>query len=334
LTLKDQAGKVILQADAATDARLDFQAANDGDFTLFAKHPLLWGGPEEVYRISIEPYRPGFELHLAANRITSPRGGVTLIPIADLVRHGFFGPIDVRISSPNGIEGSISIPATSQEKATKATSPMPTSKPDKETTDDDSAPPPVKPMPSKSSQVVSPLFVQADASVALGAYPIQIDGIALIDGKETHVRGDFRSAARQELSNLPQIPGCLNVATVAVTEKPPFTLRLTLNDAGQSSNDAATLTIDVDRQPGFSEEIALTAVGVPADLSVDLKTIFKTQTSAEAQVKCGPKAPWGRLRFSVTGKAKHDGREVVVLAPPVDWSRPPRAPRWLPVIGR
>src|SRR5262249_23766371 len=64
MVLKNTKGAQLLATNPSLPTRLDFTAAEDGDFTLVVEHLHSWGGPDEVYRVTIRPYEPAFSLSL------------------------------------------------------------------------------------------------------------------------------------------------------------------------------------------------------------------------------------------------------------------------------
>jgi hypothetical protein len=76
------------------------------------------------------------------------------------------------------------------------------------------------------------------------------------------------------------------------------------------------LTITATRAAGFTEEIALSAVNLPANVTAALKNISKGEKEAKAQLTPAAKAAVGEFVISVTGKAKFHNKEYTVTAQP------------------
>ncbi|MGH7222976.1 MAG: PPC domain-containing protein, partial [Gemmataceae bacterium] len=81
MTLRDAKGAQLQVSDPTKAARLDFKPPADGDYTLHVEHLHLWGGPDEVYRISVAAYEPGFDLTVALDRFNIEQGGKLSLPI-------------------------------------------------------------------------------------------------------------------------------------------------------------------------------------------------------------------------------------------------------------
>ncbi len=116
MTLKDSKGKQVSASNPQDEPRLDFKPSADGDYTLSIEHLLYWGGPDETYRLTIAPFAPGFDVNLGIDRFDIPPGGYALLPIQDVVRRDFSGPIAIKIVEPSGIRGQVNIPASDSSK--------------------------------------------------------------------------------------------------------------------------------------------------------------------------------------------------------------------------
>jgi hypothetical protein len=93
------------QAAAPADQRIEFTSAADGDYVLEVQHLTYAGGPSEVYRITVAPVVPGFDLVLPADRFELAPGSFVPIPVT-VVRRGYTGPIDLKLS---GLPGSATV---------------------------------------------------------------------------------------------------------------------------------------------------------------------------------------------------------------------------------
>jgi hypothetical protein len=127
-----------------------------------------------------------------------------------------------------------------------------------------------------------------------------------------------RTAVSQGLANLPlPPPSLLTSIGLAVTEKPPFGLTAKLDAASYLPGKSATLTVTATRAPGFTAEIAVSAAGLPPGVTAMLKNIPANQKEIKATLTLTPKAKVGQAAVTLTGKAKHQGRDVTATAPPV-----------------
>jgi hypothetical protein len=281
MVVKNAAGAQVAASNPAADPRLDFTAPADGDFFLVMEHLLYWGGPDESYRVTITPYEPGFDLTLGSDRIDVAPSGTAVVPIQTVVRRDYSGPIEVSIVGHPGLRGQVVL----------------------------------NPAPAVPNQPAGLLFVTADPSLALGPYTVAIRGKATINGKPVVNLASVRALMSQALAGLPVPPRTLwHQVGVAVVEKAPFALVLKLDGAEHLRGAAVPVTITAARAPGFTEEIAVTAVGLPPNVAPALKNIPKGQNEVKAQLTPAANAPLGQFRISVTGKEKTH----TAVAPPVD----------------
>src|SRR5262249_28651827 len=92
------------------DQRFEFTAQEDGDYVLEVRHLTLMGGPTEVYRVTVTPSVPGFDLTLGIERYDVIPGGTLSLPVL-VTRRGYTGPIDVSVIGLPGLSGELKIPA-------------------------------------------------------------------------------------------------------------------------------------------------------------------------------------------------------------------------------
>lgn len=284
MTLRDAKGTQLKASDPMREARLDFTPPADGDYTLQVEHLHLWGGPDEVYRVSITPFEPGFDLTVALDRFNVEQGGKLSIPILS-PRRDFGGPIEISVIAAKGISGTLTVPAGK-------------------------APPPNQPLGT--------LVVNVAPDVPIGPYAFQIQGKASISGKTVVKLASVRTVVSQGLANLPLPPkNLLTSLGLAVTERPPFSLAAKFDAASYAPAKAATLTVTATRAPGFTAEIALSTSALPPGVTAMLKNIPANQSEIKLTLTLTPQAKVGNAAITVTGKAKHQDREAIAAAPPV-----------------
>jgi hypothetical protein len=284
MTLRDAKGTQLQVSNPMTAARLDFTPQADGDYTLQVEHLHLWGGPDEVYRVSVTPFEPGFELTVALDRFNVQQGDKFSIPIL-APRRDFGGPIEISVLGPKGIDGQLTIAAGK-------------------------APPPNQPLGT--------LVVNVSTDVPAGAYVFQIQGKATINGKSVTKLASVRAIVSQGLSNLPLPPkNMLTSIGLAVTERPLFTLAAKLDAASYAPGKSTTLTMTIaaTRVPGFTAEIALGTSALPPGVTAMLKNIPAGQNEIKVSLTLTPQAQAGQTAVTITGKAKHQGREFTASAP-------------------
>jgi hypothetical protein len=285
IVLKDAKGTQLAASNPTAGPRLDFTAPADGDFTLAVEHLLYWYGPSEAYRITVNPYEPGFELSLGIDRFDISPGGT--IPISILAtRRDYTGPIDVSVIGYPAITGHVTINAG---------------------------------QPAAANQPAATLFLSASANAAPGPCNLRIQGSAAIGGKTVIRDANLRAVVNQNLSGLSYPPHLvLSQIGVAVTEKPPFTLSARVDQPEASRGSPVPVTITVSRTAGFTEEIALSAVNLPANVTAALKNIPKSENEIKAQLTPAANAPLGQFTISVTGKAKFKDKQIAVTARPFE----------------
>jgi hypothetical protein len=297
MVLKDAKGGQVAAMNPMAAPRLDFTAPADGDYTLAVEHLYYWGGPTESYHLTVKPYEPGFALDLRLDRWDAAQGGTVMVPVMLSARRDYPGPIELSVVGPAGITGQATISA--------GQAPVP--------------PPPAQAAPS----VMLPISVKPD--VPVGAYNLLVQGKAVINGKSVVEYASVHFVASQNLAGLTYPPRALNTQIgFAVTEKPPFTLAAKFDAAEYLRGGPAGVTITAKRDPGFDEEIAITATGLPANVAPALKAIAKGQNEVKAQLNPAANAPLGQFAIAFVGTTKHQGKDfsatsaptALVLTPP------------------
>jgi hypothetical protein len=279
MTIKNAKGGQLQASNPAAAARLDFTAPDAGDYTIAVEHLHSWGGPDEVYRLSVTPFAPEFALICNIDRWDVPAGGTVAIPLF-LTRAGYAGAIEVSFLGPKGISGTIAIPAGPQK-------------------------PPNVPETS--------LILKAD-DLSPGPLSFAIVGKATVDGKPMTRLASVRALTTTALGNLPVTPRpTWTQLGLAITEKPPFTLT-TKGDLAFTTGKPTTLTVTAARVPGFVGEIALTAVGLPPGVTVPPAKIAANASEAKLVLTVAPTAKVGPLSVVFLGTAKHSGRDWIVKA--------------------
>jgi hypothetical protein len=290
MVLKDakgnQVGATNPQAAHPDDQRIDFTAPADGDYTLAVKHLTDWGGPDQVYRLTIIPYHPGFDFTLGIDRFDVPQGGTREMIIQTLARRDYAGPVEISVLGNPAITGQTVI------------GPGP-------------PPPP--------NQPVARLPVTVKADLPMGAYPILIQGKATINGKMVIAYGSVRAVVKQELAGLEFPPRTLfHQVVLAVTEKPPFTLAAKFDQPEGIRGLPLSVTITTGRNPGFAEEITVTPVGLPPNVAFPATKIGKGQNEVKVQLTPAANAPLGKFPVRFTGKANPSNKEFEVTTSPAE----------------
>ncbi|MFO0811274.1 MAG: PPC domain-containing protein [Gemmataceae bacterium] len=296
LVVRDPAGKEVGKSDPNTAvARVEFQAAADGDHLIAVEHLHYAFGPNEVYRLTVTPPIPGFEMTLADDRLAVPQGQTGLIPVLTLTRTDFAGPVELSVVGPPGLTGTLTVAPGAQ-----------------------SGPPPG---PGQTPGApFAQLAVKAAVDLPPGVYQVKVRGKADVNGKELVAFASTRSLVSASLANLtvPPREWCRTVA-VAVLPKPPFELSAAFDPPATVRGLATKLTVTAKRDAGFTGAIALVAQGLPANVTADAPTIPADKDSAEVTVKVSDKAIQGTFAFMVSGRAESEGQPVsaALVAPPL-----------------
>ncbi len=282
LTLRDAKNNQIQASDPMKDPRLDFTAPADGDYYVTVEHLHYWAGPDEVYRLTFAPYQPGFDLSLGLDRYDSAANGSFAFPVL-AIRRDYAGPIDVSVVGPAGVTGQAQIPAG---------------------------------QPPQPGQPGATLTVNVGPDVPVGPLTFFVQGKAKINGKDVIEYASVRAIVSQSLAGLPVPPRQTWTAVgLAVTEKPPFTLAVKFDEASTALGKPANLTVTAARAPGFTEEIALTATGLPPNVAPALKNIPANMNEVKVQLNVAANAATGTFPIVVNGKAKHQNKDFSVNAP-------------------
>jgi hypothetical protein len=285
MVLHDAKGGKVQASNPMAAPRLDYTAPADGDYTLAVEHLHYWGGPSEAYRLTVTPYRPEFDLSLALDRFDVAAGGTVSIPV-QAARRGYTGPIELSVVGPKGLSGKVTIPAGA---------------------------------PKAPNQPAATLPVSAAADLPPGPLVLHIEAKATIDGKPVVQFVSVRAAlSQQSFAGLPVPPRSLVTDIgLAVTDRQPFTLAVKFDAPSVAPSKPAALTVTVTRAPGFTAEVALSAAGLPPNVKAALKNVPAGQNSVKAQLDVAAAAKPGTYPITVTGKAKHQGRDWAVNAPAV-----------------
>lgn len=263
------------------DQRIDFTAAEDGDFILEVQHLISAGGPSDSYRITIRPAAAGFELVLPNERFDVAPSGAAAIPV-QVVRKGYAGPIEISTTGHAGLTGKATI---------------------------------------KAGQNAALLLVVAKADLAMGAYQFSVVGKATVDGQPVVQTAGAKAAVVLALNGLAFPPMHLQTfVAVAVKEKAPFSLAIKMDPPEGVPGGTAKVTITATRDPGFDEEITLSPpTGLPATIPVPktVPAIGKGKTETSFPLDLNAKTPMGEYFVMVSAKTKYQGKELSGSAPPL-----------------
>ncbi len=285
LVLRDAKGGQLQASNPMAAPRLDFTAPADGDYALSVEHLNYLFGPAEAYRLTATPYRPDYDVSLPLDRFDVAAGGTVSVPVS-ATRRGYNGPIELNVVGPKGITGKATIPAGA---------------------------------PKAPNQPAVTLPVSAAADLPPGPLVFHVEAKATIDGKPVTEFVSVRAAlSQQSFAGLPVPPRTLVTDVgLAVTDRQPFTLAVKFDAAAAAPGKPASLTVAVTRAPGFTGEVALSAGRLPPNVKAALKNVPAGQNTAKGQLDVAAAAKPGQYPITVTGKAKHQGRDWAVNAPAV-----------------
>jgi hypothetical protein len=278
MTLKDVKGGEVARSNPTTEAGIDFTAPADGDFVIVAEHTNFVHGPNEVYRITIRNPEPGFEVVLGNDRIEIPTNGSAVLPIQSIVRQNYAGPIELSIVGPTGLTGTATVIA---------------------------AVPPAPTLPIA-------LLPMAAKDVPPGAYEVRIQAKAMIGGKPVIAFANVTNLVRTAMNGLPFPPRNYASSLIVAITEPPF--RLTVKAAEGMRGTPTPVTISATRANDFAEEIALTVVGLPPNVTAAAKPIAKATKEIVIPFTATPAVPLGTYSVLVIGKGKFQNREFAVSA--------------------
>lgn len=285
LIVKDAKGAELAKSvPANTPAKVEFTPAADGDFIIVAEHLNYAHGPVEVYHLTVEPSAPDFAVTLLMDRFEAAPGGTAVIPVGVLTRKDYTGPVELSVEGA-GFEGKLTLTGTA---------------------------PPVAGVPAG----LLPLTVKP--GTAPGAYEVRVTATATINGKVVTRHATVTDMVKTSMNGLGFPPReTLTSLGVAVIPAPTFALTMKLATPDVAKGTPANLTVTATRAAGFTEEIALALVGLPANVTLAVKPIPKGANEVVIPLTAAPAAAVGPFTFTLRGAAKAAGKDVATYAAPL-----------------
>lgn len=281
-TLKNAKGAQVAASDPASGKGIDFTVPEDGDYTVVVEHLNFLHGPTEVYRLVLRRPEPDFSITLGVDRLEIPIGGSALLPIQAINRQGVTQPIEIKIVGSPALAGSVTVDAQA----------------------------PVAP-----NLPIALLPITHSGEPVRGSF--QIEARAKIGDREIVRYGDISAFVRQRLSNLPFPPrqqsATVDVATVDV----PFRLVAQYAHPEAARGTPLPLSVTVQRQDGFADEVTLTVVGLPPNVTATAKPVPKGSDKVEFPITAAENAPVGTYPLAIVGKGKMNNQEFQVAIPAV-----------------
>jgi hypothetical protein len=276
------AGGVLVEAEDAgmEEGTINFTFPEDGLYRLMVEDLLHRGGPEQVYRIDIGPYQPGFSLAVDAEKYDAPKGGVFVTKVT-AVRRDYNGPITLSVA---GLDG-----------AKLANHVIPEGKND------------------------TTMSVTAPANLESGQlHLIRVVGQAKIGEADFRASASTLVPLRAQLNGLPYPPADLD-GSIGLGIGPAFAdyFQLSVEPSPvlfPQIAAAATVTIKATKANGFDDNITLALDGLPAGVTATAAPIAKGQTQVAIPL-AGPGAlAEGDYKFRIVGSAtfQNQPRRVVL----------------------
>src|SRR5262249_35675684 len=183
-------------------------------------------------------------------------------------RHGYAGPIEVRVAGDPHISGHATIKAG---------------------------------QPAAPNQPAATLFLHATGDAPPGPFNLAIEGSATINGRSFVRYANLHALVSKSMAGLSFPPGnFLTQVGVAVTPKPPVSLAAHFDFPEGTRGYPLPLTIRATRDAGFVDEIALAPVQLPANVAAALKNIGKSQNEVRVQLNPAPNAALGMFPITFT----------------------------------
>jgi hypothetical protein len=265
-----------------------------------------------VYRLTVVTPTPGFDVTLASDQLTLAQGMGGLIPIQSLARRDFAGAIELSLVGPKGLHGTLVVPPGAESG----------------------------PAPGPGQPVGAPfamLPVQADADVPPGVYEVQVRARSRVSGAgsrvSTNPKPDPRnpepeteivsyattgSLVSQNMGGLPFPPKYwLTKVAVGVLPKPPYTLSARFDPPESVRGLKTQLVVAAVRDAGFDGPIAISALGLPANVTATSQTLAPTASELRMDVKLNDRAALGTYAFTIFGRSQTpEGTTIATVLPP------------------
>ena len=308
LRLYNAEGGMIAEAEdtGIEEGVLNVTFPADGIYRLRVEDSNHRGGPDDVYRILVEPYQAGFTLSAAAEKLDAPQNGVFVVKVT-AARRDYNGPITLAVEGAG-------------EGCVVQSNVIPEGKP--ETT----------------------ISVTLGPSLAAGQLAmVRIIGQAKIGETEFRTAANTLLAMRTSLSGLPFPPAGLD-GTLTLGVGPVFPPFFQLASATPlvplvQPNAAGSFKVQLTRSNGFDDKVSLAAAGLPAGVTAKPATIEKGKAEGVLELTSTQAIPPGKHTIQLVGTATFQNQpqkivldQVALQGPPVAVAFAPAGP--LPVGGK
>jgi hypothetical protein len=272
LRLYNAEGGVLAEAeDAGSDeGQLNHTFAADGIYRLRVEETNRRGGADFVYRVTVEPYEPGFALSAEAEKVDAPQNGVFVVKVT-AARRDYNGPITLAVEGAG-------------EGCQVRHNVIPEGKPD------------------------TTMHVTLGSPLTAGHLgTARIVGTAKVAEKEYKAQAHTLVAMRGALSGLPFPPAPLD-GTLGLGVGPVFPQFFQLAAASPSvallkSGATSALKVQVTRANGFEDKVDVSLDGLPAGVTAKPAAIEKGQSEVAVELTSAQAIPPGKHAIKLVGSA-------------------------------
>lgn len=274
----DATGKELAANDDAVgkDSRLSFTAPAAGEYLVEVRNLTPQGGDEYYYRLKIsDPPAADFSLTLSPDNPVVPAGAAVAVTVT-ANRTGYGGEIPLRVENlPPGVTASPAVFRAGQNTAVFTLSAAP-----------DARPAHALPRVVGTARIGERMVERAAA------------------GREQY-QPPLTNNANQAKTRETEL------VLAAIAPAPPYTLTVTPDAPQVKAGQNLVLTVKVTRQPMYKENVAVTVLGLPPNVTASALTVNGNQAEGKITLTTKGNAPVGAAGLVVQGNAKN----VLVAAP-------------------
>ena len=158
----------------------------------------------------------------------------------------------------------------------------------------------------------------AKADLPVGPYEIHVQAKLTLNGKEFVKLANVTDIVRTSMANLGVPPReMLTSLAVGVTDRPVFSLVAKPAQPEVIRGTPLNITVTAVRGMGFTEDVALLPIGLPANVTVTVKPIGKGTNDIQVQLAAAPTAAYGPFTLNFRGTAKAAGKDFAYYAVPL-----------------
>lgn len=281
MRLHNAGGGVLAEAeDAGTDEGIiNYTFPEDGNYRLMVEDLLRRGGPEQVYRIDIAPYQPGFTLAADAEKYDAPKGGVFAVKVT-CARRDYGGPITLSVAGLDGAGLANNVIAENKNDTT--------------------------------------MLVTLPANLESGQFRrIQIVGQAKVGEADVRATASTLVPLRAQFNGLPYPPAELD-GDIALGVGPVFAdfFQLSVEPSPvllPQIAGAATITIKAAKSNGFNDAIAIAFEGLPPGVAATAAPIPQGQAQVAIPLTAPAALAEGDYKFRIVGTATFQNQSKRVV---------------------